>query len=64
MLRDVSVEQREAAAALLAALLAEVEAGRLSAESAHARRMLRRLEGVLIALEAEVVLSPEETRHT
>ncbi len=64
MLRDVSVEQRKAAAALLTALLAEVERGGLSAESAHARRMLRRLEGVLIALEAEGVLSREETQHT
>ncbi len=64
MLHDVSRQEREAAAGLLAALLAEVEEGRLSAESAHARRLLRRLEGVLIALEAEGVLSPEETRHT
>ncbi len=53
------MHQRQAAAALVAALLAEVEAGRLSADSAHARRLLRRLEGVLIALEDGAVLAPE-----
>ncbi len=42
---------RQAAAALLRALLAEVEGDRLRAESAHARRLLRRLEGALIALD-------------
>ncbi len=53
------MHQRQAAAAFVAALLAEVEAGRLSADSANARRMLRRLEGVLIALKDEAILAPE-----
>ncbi len=48
----MSTEQR-AAAALLRGVLAEVEAGRLSASSSQARRLLRRLEGALLVLELE-----------
>ncbi len=48
----MATEQR-AVAALLRGVLAEVEAGRLTASSSQARRLLRRLEGALLVLELE-----------
>lgn len=49
----MSPSDRALATATLRGLLAEVEAGRIRAESSEARRLLRRIEGALLALEAE-----------
>lgn len=49
----MSPSDRALAASMLRRLLAEVEAGRIRAESSQARRLLRRMEGALLALEAE-----------
>lgn len=46
-------EARHEAAEVLRRLLAAVESGELEANSAHAKALLRRIEGAVIGLEVE-----------
>lgn len=56
----VSADDQVLAAELLRRVLEQAESGSLAAPSSQARRLLRRLEGVLIAL--EVPLTPDSAR--
>ncbi len=47
-----SAETRHEAAQVLRGLLAAVKSGELEAESAHAKALLRRVEGAVVGLEA------------
>lgn len=51
--RGTSDEARQEAAEVLRRFLMAVESGELEANSAHAKALLRRIEGAVVGLEAE-----------
>lgn len=60
----MSDEERRLALTMLRGVLAQVETGGLTADSAQARRLLRRLEGALIALRAQATAGGYDDEST